>query len=311
MIGMGLTALLFGAACSDIGLNDPDQQVVEPVTVEERFEQSPYPAIDVLFVIDSTGSMADEQAGIAAAAEDFVAALERLGVAWQIGVTTMDPEDEGALGGRPWILTPSTEAPAAALAAAFQVGTASPPPSAGLDAAVLAFDPDNPDNVGFRRLDAALHVVFVSDGDDESGAVLGEDPAGAFLDELRVQATLTGRAARASAVVDDGSGDCDASGFDTLPGTRFVEVAEASGGRVASVCTVDFSGVAEAIGDVGVEGYTVFPLQADPADGTVYVTVAGERQTEGWVIDHAVPALVFAEPPPLAAEIRVRYELAE
>ena len=63
------------AACVETHLGDPDATAVAPVVVEEQFTQSPYPSLDVLFVMDSTGSMAAEQLGFAAAAGDFVAAL--------------------------------------------------------------------------------------------------------------------------------------------------------------------------------------------------------------------------------------------
>ena len=79
---------------------------------------------------------------------------------------------------------------------------------------------------------------------------------------------------------------------------------------VTSICTEKFSPVVEALVDVGVEGTRVFPLQADPVDDTVTVTVDGTRVTGGWSIDHAGPTLVFAADPPLDAEIRVRYEHA-
>lgn len=298
------------AGCVETHLGDPDADATDPVVVEERFTQAPYPSLDVLFVMDSTGSMAAEQAGFAAAAGDFVGVLDGLGIDYQLGVVTMDPVEVGVLRGRPWILTPVDEDPVAGLMAALQPGTDSPPPSGGLDAAALALDPDNEANIGFRRIDAALHVVFVSDGDDASGVVLGADPVTAFTTLLAAEAVRTTHPARASAVVDDGSGACTGAPWDATPGTRYVAVATASGGAVASICTEDFSPVVASLSDVGVEGTRVFPLQADPVDGSVTVSVDGARQADGWAIDHAGPTLVFVTEPPLDAEIRVRYEIA-
>lgn len=302
--------LLALAACSDYRLGDPDEQVTTPVRVQERFVQAPYPALDVLFVIDSTGSMAEEQAGFAAAAGRFVAGLDALEVSYQLGVTTTDPADAGALQGLPWIVTPTADDPAARLADAIEVGTASPPPSAGLDAAALALaDPDG-QNRGFRRDDAALHVVFVADGDDESGAVLGDDPVGALLAVLDAEAARTGRATRASAVVGDVPSGCSGPGGAALPGARYVEVAEATGGAVASICTSDFGAVADAVGELGVEWQRVFPLQAEPEVAGATVTVDGVRVTGGWCLDTTLPALVFDAPPAADAAIVVEYALA-
>lgn len=297
-------------ACVETHLGDPDATAVAPVVVEEQFTQAPYPSLDVLFVMDSTGSMATEQLGFAAAAGDFVAALDARGIDYQLGVVTMDQGDAGVLRGRPWIITAVDDDPVAALTAALQPGTSSPPPSAGLDAAALALDGSTVENLGFRRLDAALHVVFVSDGEDGSGSVLGADPVSAFLALLAGEAARTTHPALASAVVDDGSGACAGSGWDATPGTRYTAVAAGSGGVVTTICTEKFSPVVEALVDVGVEGTRVFPLQADPVDDSVTVTIDGARVTEGWSIDHAGPTLVFATEPPLDAEIHVRYEIA-
>lgn len=305
-------AVLAGyVACVEYGVQDPDRATPSPVDVEERFVQAPLPGLDVLFVVDSTGSMAEEQTAFSAGAVGFVETLDTLGLTYQLGVTRTDAETRGALVGRPWIVTPQADDPAGALAAALRVGTDGAAPAAGLDAAALALRDEDGLNRGFRRDDAALHVIFLSDGDDESGALLGADPYGAFLATLAEEAARTGRAARASAVVGDVPDGCVGTGGQALPGTRYAAVAEASGGAVHSVCDADLSGVASGLGDVGVEWATEFPLQADPDDASVRVEVDGVRSTSGWSIDHAVPALVFDVPPAPDAEILVAYTLAE
>lgn len=304
-------ACLAGVGCHiDIGLQDSDAQAAPVVVVEETFTQTAWPALDVLFVMDGTGSMREEQDGIAAAAPRFLEAMDAQGLSWQVGVISMDLEEGGALRGRPWILTPRTEDAAGLLAATLAVGTDDPPPAAGLDAAALALWDDADANHGFRRDDAALHVIFVSDGDDGSGAVLGADPVDGFVALLADEAARTAHPARASALVDDERGACDEGDHDATPGPRFVAVAEATGGTVASICAPDFEAVAAALGDVAVEGATIFPLQAVPDPATVLVGVDGVRQTSGWSVDTAAPAVVFDLPPPLDAVVTVRYEIA-
>ncbi len=300
--------LPLAAACSDYFI-DGNNTNVDSATVSESFTQAPLPSIDVLFVIDSTGSMASEQAGFGQAVGGFVGALDALHLDYQIGVTTMDLEDQGALLGRPWILTPNQDDVAGNLASNLEVGTESPPPSQGLDAAALALADPLGVNTAFRRSDAALQVVFISDGEDESGDVLGTDPVEAFLGLLAAEHSRTGRAARASAIVGDVPDGCTGDGGTALPAQRYVDVAIGSGGKVASICSADFSGIAQDIGAVAVEWPVTFPLQADPVDGTVTVTVGGLRMNSGWVIDHAVPALVFEVAPPPDSTIDVVYSL--
>lgn len=296
--------------CIDYGLGDPDDTVIADLPVTESFTQAPLPGLDVLFVVDNTGSMVEEQAGLAGAAAPFVSGLDALQVDYHLGVTTTDPKDAGALTGRPWIITPEADDPAAALAAALVVGTDATPPGAGLDAAVMAVADASGGNHGFRRPDAALHVIFVSDDDDESGEVLGEDPANGFLAWLGGEAADTGRVARASAVVGDIPSGCRGTGGSALPGTRYAEVAVASGGEVVSICASDFAVVAEAIDEVAIEWPVRFTLQAAPVAGSAVVSVNGVRATSGWFVDAVEPALVFEVPPAGDAEITITYSLA-
>lgn len=296
-------------ACSDYGLSDPDVAEAESVGVEERFEQVPLPGLDVLLVVDGTGSMAEEQAAFAADAEAFVGALDAMALAWQVGVTSTDPADGGDLLGEPWIIAPLTPEPAAALAGALAVGTGHAPPSAGLDAAALALVDAAGHNRGFRRDDAALHVIFVSDDDDESGAVLGADPVGGLVARLAAEGERTGHAAAASAVVGDVPGGCAGPRGQARAGPRYAEVAAATGGVVASICGASFAQVAEAVFDVAVEWTTRFALQATPVADSVRVTVDGALATD-WSLEESPPAIAFAVPPPAGAVIVVRYDLA-
>ncbi len=289
---------------------DGKNTTISTQTVTETFTQAPVPGVDVLFVIDSTGSMAEEQAGFGAAAGGFVASLDALGLDYQIGVTSMDVADEGALLGVPWILTPDDEGLAADLAKNLAVGTGSTPPSAGLDAAALALTDPLGFNIGFRRPDASLQVVFVSDADDDSGPVLGADPVSAFEAMLSTEASGNGLTARASAVVGDVPGGCTGTSGTALPGTRYAKVAADSGGTVASICAGDFSSIAAAIGAGSADWQLSFPLQADPIAGSAKVYVNTVLVESGWVIDDAGPALVFQTAPPPDALISVTYQLS-
>jgi Mg-chelatase subunit ChlD len=94
-------ALLGATGCLDYAFQDPDTRAPDPVEVDEEFVQAPLPGLDVLFVVDSTGSMAEEQAAFADAATAFVDALGALDLSYQLGVTTSDLADAGALQGRP------------------------------------------------------------------------------------------------------------------------------------------------------------------------------------------------------------------
>ncbi|MES2637966.1 MAG: hypothetical protein V4850_00725 [Myxococcota bacterium] len=296
------SSLLSG--CVEYVVQAPDVEAVPPVVVEERFVQAALPEVDVLFVVDSTGSMADEQVALAGAAATFLDTLAGLNLAYQIGVTTTDPADDGVLVGRPWIVTASTENPAAALASALQVGAESAPPAAGFYTATRTLTDEQGFNRGFRRADAGLHVIFVSDGDDQSDLWLGIDPGSAFLTTLADQETSSGRVARVSAVVGDVPGGCG-----TEPAARYTALAEATGGIVQSLCTADFSAVAAALGGAAAEYATRFPLEWAPVEGSARVEIDGVRVESGWRLDLVDPALVFDTAPAADAEISILYTL--
>lgn len=300
--------LLLLSGCVDYFV-DGRNTAVESVTVTEQFAQAPLPMVDVLFVMDGTGSMAAEQARLGGAVAEFVDALDAVQVRYQIGVVSMDPADGGALQGAPWILTPADGEVAARLAENLAVGTDALPPSAGLDAAALALADADGLNIGFRRPDAALQVIFVSDADDGSGDVLGADAVSAFVGVLDAEAARTGHAARASAVVGDLPGGCFGSGGTALPGVDYAAVAAATGGQVSSICADDYAAIVTGMADASVEWQRRFPLQATPAAGSVTVTVDGAR-ADGWTVDDAGPALVFDVAPPPDSWIEVRYDLA-
>jgi hypothetical protein len=300
------------AACNgiDVGFDDPDAVAPEAVWVEETLASLVPPAVDVLFIVDGTGSMAEEQAALAAASSSFVDNLSGQALDWQLGAASTDLGDGGVLTGDPWIITPAAESPAHALAVALTVGTDHVPPSAGLDAATLALRDSTGQNHGFRRQTAALHVVFVSDGDDQSGPVLGADPVDAFVDLLANEAARAGQPARASAVVGPASVGCEGGSGSASAGFRYLEVAARTGGASASICDADFTAVADAIGALAVERPVRFALQAQPVEGTLSVTVNGVRTT-AFTLDRDGPAVVFTEAPGVDDELLARYQLAE
>lgn len=301
--------------CSEWSLGSRDPETRDPVVVVETFVQAPLPKVDLLWVIDNTSSMTDEHAALAGALDAFADTLTGIGLSWQLGVITADISgvNAGVLQGDPWILTPALESPGAALLEAADVGTTGAPPEAGLGAAWLALnDPlKSSSNRAFRRDDASLHVIVLSDSDDDSASVLGEDPGAAFVAFLDDEEARTGLSAIFSAVVGDTPSGCTWDGGTALPGTTYAEVAAATGGVVASVCDGDLSEVVEALGQSSATWPSVFQLQGDPDPQSLRVSVNGARLDEGWALDADTPAIVFDEPPPPSAEIAVRYEVAE
>lgn len=306
LVTVGLSACILEFGIDPIDPPDPPRSLV---AVEDVFVQEPLPAVDLLFVVDDTASMEQEQGALAEQFSTLTARLDSEGVAWQIGVTSTDmlSPDSGALRGAPYVLTPSTPDAQAAFDAAVHVGIEGLGPEAGLAAAVRALDLSVPGdaNAGFRRPGAILHVVFVSDADDQSDAWLGPDPVGAFLDRM-AQEAMDGVPAVASAVVGDVPSGCSSALGSAQPGFRYADAAE-SGGSAVSICDADFSQLTDAIGSVSVAYPSAFALSRVPATSTVQVELDGVGSVEGWVLELDPPTVVFAAPPAPATHIAVRY----
>lgn len=311
-IPLFIAALLL-TACGEFGVSDKDEVVQEPIKLDETFIQAPLPKLDVLWVIDDTPSMSDEQAALSDALGAFTDGLDDVGLAWQIGVirTDISGEDAGILQGMPWVITPALEEPGEALASASEVGLTGQPPEAGLAAAWLALtDPLlTGANRGFRRSDAALHIVVVSDGDDASEITLGGRPDEAFTLFLSDEAQRTGQPAALSAVVGDTPDGCAGEWGSAQAGTRYVAVAQATDGVVQSICDPDFSEITTALGRDTVPWPVRFELTQRPVRDSLRVAIDERRQDDGWTLVLDPPAIVFDLPPAAGVQIRVQYEV--
>lgn len=192
---LGLPACAVG---SPGGFDDPGLEEHEPDPAElGRVASAPgrptaCQKMDVVFVVDDSGSMREEQESLARAFPEFVSVLDtfRTGggrpLDYRIAVTTTGRDlhyrvtgtpvtELGANGAfrstyamsRPW-LERSDEAITAQLAVLANVGTSGPSIEMPLRALHLAFDERVKDgtNAGFLRDDALLSIVVLSDEDD-------------------------------------------------------------------------------------------------------------------------------------------------
>ncbi len=226
---------------------------VDPLLVEDVFELGTNPAVDVLFVIDDSNTMAPIQASLAAAWPSVAAPLA--GAEWQVGITTTDFDDPTARGrlrpllGDDRVLDPLDGAPAVAFSTGIAAGVEGSPIERGLQTAWAAVTPPvaTHENDGFVRDDARLAIVIVSDEDDcsDEGA-LGQ----AAASDCQTRPDLlvpSAEFATRFAGLKDGLGDAtvhavvDTSDPETgcglgNPGTRYVDVARRTGGRVLPPC---------------------------------------------------------------------------
>ena len=240
----------------------------------------PPDVLDVLIVVDNSGSMQEEQSQLAAAFPSFVAALSNAGADWRVGVITTDVglcdnRLPAALGGDEWgfrpqrgclhgdgppgletslVLDASNANAALWLSTTLaNVATFGSQFERGLDAVEIFLDVAarrspgcEGDVAAFRRAGARLIVVFVTDEDDCSH----RDGSSGFPDEnigevcaLNVD-FFTGN--NANLCYTNPELLAEVASY-TFPGTRLAVVGGAVGGvgtASASGCSVDGAGAA-------------------------------------------------------------------
>jgi hypothetical protein len=232
----------------------------------DSFAQESASKIDVLWVVDDSGSMAPRQEALARSFQSFIELFSRGKIDFRIAVTTTDIfKTAGAFKGNPKILAPNTPSLATAFAANIRVGTSGSPYEAGLQAAELALtrqadtnapildaiskcqaacaragDPplcsetcvqNNP--IDFLRPGAYLYLIFVTDEEDESS----QDVRYYWRSFETVKGIGNDGTVTTAAIM----GDVPTNSCGATPGARYKALSDLTGGEVGSICDADFS----------------------------------------------------------------------
>jgi hypothetical protein len=303
--------------------------------ITDTFQEPARPAVDVLMVVDNSGSMADKQAQIASNAALFLSIARSANADFQIAVIgnqiqhpdvadvnaffAGDPILPGVLFGHPGIIRPGDADPVAELAQNARIGTCcSDAQEAGLEAARLALTlpliGDPAANAGLLRPDARLEIVEVSDEDDQSPMGSAQFYADLFR-SLKPVPSMVGYAAVVGEPAKPGAVGCSGPGGTALPGTRYIDVAEKMGGIWRSICAGGWGTIAQ---DLALDAFSPrldFPLSTPCNPATLTVTVNGAAVEPGaqggsWAYDAAQGMIHFAaeSAPPPGATIVARYQ---
>lgn len=241
--------------------------------------------IDVLFVIDNSGSMGQEQTNLIANFPSFISVLDQSGLDYRVAVTTtgrdysysmttpiggslpmsQDGGDNGAMLKTPAMTRRWIEKSDADVTGTFQtlanVGTSGPSDEMPLSAMRDAFEERMADgtNTGFHRPDALLAIVFLTDEEDcsyEHSVALGFaqplcttqlEPVASYVAFLD---QYTGSHTRWATVAIAGPSACSSTFGDAEEATRLEELVQLTGtnGRFSSICEGDLSiGLADAL----------------------------------------------------------------
>jgi centrosomal CEP192-like protein len=293
----------------------------------DSFSQLNENKVDILWVVDDSGSMEDKQQLLADNFQYFIQFADMTGADYQVGVTTTERNDP--VSGKIWacngfskIIKSTDPNRIAAFQCAASVtnppnGNMRPNPGgsdeaeSGLEAARLATAPPvaTSDNAGLVRDDARLVVIMVSDEEDQSQ---GSVPFYVDYFKNQVKGFGNGGLVEVSAIAGDPPNGCGTA----MAGQRYVDAVSQLNGQFFSICTQDWHPLLQSLG-LGAfqlrQGWTL-SRGADPS--TVVVTVNGmavaQDPNNGWTYDMASNSISFhgTAVPPRGAAVQVQYTAA-
>jgi hypothetical protein len=250
----------------------------------------PESPMDVLWVIDSSATMSEEQELVAVQMGAFVDILVQAQVDVHIGIITADASDGGALVGP--VLDLDTPDLAETLTAQAQVGISGDRYEKHLESMSLACSAEmrSGANAGMFRPQASLQVIVLTDEDDQStGAVEGYvDTMLDWKDEQQV---------RISAIAGSLPDGCHSQLAEAEAAPRLIDAVSYSGGEFESICEDDFGPVLRsmALGATGMSNH--FELSDFPDLETLVVWVdevrVHQRPHDGWQYSPGDNSIVF------------------
>ncbi len=336
-IVMSVVAVLVATVGCDTGNGFAPGFSTDPDFRREHFLQPQPREVDVLWVIDTSCSMLDEQEALATNGPNFFEFFLQADVPFHIGATStnVDEEDteglDGRLAGDPGVLTLDTPDLGSAFLERTLLGIDDHHNwEKGLQASWKALEVlGNSENAGFLRDDANLSIIVVSDEPDFSETEVGQyenlinwsdfaEWLDVFKGEDREQQTQLSAVVGIGADGFDDPEGCNLNpeaehwGEGALRGDGYLEAALATGGSYQSICTDNWATVLSRMGLTSAGLSDTFALDEQPVPSTIDVEVDGWSESR-WIYLPNVNSIYFTELSaiPLSGEqVTIRYRVA-
>lgn len=304
---------------TDTGFEDtaPPTEREETDAVDSVVQPAEF-AVDVLFVVDNSCSMEEEQDALTTNFPAFIDAFLAMdGLNYHVGVVSTDMDDASHAGrlreanGVRW-LVPSSPDPYNTFTSMAFMGTGGAGDEMGSAAARAALTEPlvSGYNAGFLREQAGLAIIIISDEEDDSHMVgVDEAAAIAWLQSAKPDPAMVSY----STIVPPRTG-C-ATSYDNSD--IYHNIREAIGGINASICTEDWSGVLDDLANNAAGLRREFFLDDIPNPATLQVWVIEQGGTRVDLVqgtDYTYNAqrnsvqLTSYTPPPYA-EVFIAYDL--
>lgn len=228
---------------------------------------------DILFVVDNSGSMYDDQVRLSQSFDTFINWIVAENVDFHIAITTTDVEASGAKGafvGTPAVLDNNTPDLINKFKANALVGETGSGYEHGFDPAVAALTEPlaSTVNAGFLRSNAKLYVVFVSDEEEQSTMTVP-----AFVQSMIDAKGGVAERVHFTAITAELNNTCFAD-----YGARYAELMTLTDGLFGSICQADFGTTLQSLGFEVTSASGEYFLTQVPEPSTIEVKVAGVVQ---------------------------------
>jgi len=282
--------------------------------VVDIFYQNPTDAVDILMVIDNSGSMYPYQQQLGTNFSQFLTYFIEADIDYQIATVTTDVmnAESGEIRGQ--VINSETPDAEQAFSTIVNVGATGSGFEMGLEAAYQALTEPlvSTVNAGFLREEATLSIIFVSDEEDASPMPVN-DYINAFRD---IKGQRSRDVFNASSLVVIQEAQCDSY---STRGDRYIDLAEQTNGITGDICSQDFGSIVTELSLNTSRLRDTFFLSREPDTSSLEVTVNDESITcdaGRWTYQRVEdeygeeqPAIVFerTQMPPSDSQLAVRY----
>ncbi len=271
---------LTSAGCSQSNYSLPDESAQFAQTVNYNNK------VDMIIMVDNSSSMSSYQNKLADQTASMISALNTFGMDYRIVVVTTDMRSGGNGGsfvGSPKVLDNVTPDLVNVLKARIKQGNLGSDSERGIQSIEEALVKE----VGFLRSDALLAILSLSNEDDHS--TNSNEHFIEFLDTMKPKLNgvtqswilnFIGVPTLQSSCLTDGNTGAK------IPGLRWIELAEHSGGLVQEICDTTLGDAVTNIRKRIESVMAEFPLGKKPIIESIKVTINGkvipQSNTDGW-----------------------------
>jgi hypothetical protein len=323
---MKYSLLLIGAlllSCSDASQKLQLPVVITGESVSDKLQDDfQDPRVDILFVVDNSGSMEAHQRNLSANIDRFLNAFSRVGgLDYHLGVVSTDMDSwggqSGRLQGNPKFVTNQTPNLVNTIKRNILLGVSGSSFERSFDPVQAAITPPlvNGANAGFFRDEAFLAIIFITDAEDQSNI----DPTSFYNFLVKLKGDRPDKILGYGVIVPSNVSNCQRDDG-TLPQRieTFLSTVVNNQDNVMSLCDPNYGDKLGAIGlDLAKRVKQYIYLKRIPVLNSIKVTfgnwVIPRRPIDGWMFDAGRNAIILGDEipwnsQPYGSKLRISYE---